>query len=92
MHVVYNAEIFRRNPRLGIGLGVILLCIAAGGLATLYPEYKSLGKAPEALTVEQAVPSPDTVPDQTTRDLPQHARRERSQAASHSFLRTRQET
>jgi hypothetical protein len=63
MHAVYNAEAFRRNPRLGIGLGVILLGIAAGGLATQYPEYKSLGKAPEALTAEQAVPSPDTVPD-----------------------------
>ena len=63
MHVAYSPEIFRRNPKLGVGLGVILLCIAAGGLAAEYPEYKSLRKSPEDLTVEQAVPSPDAVPD-----------------------------
>lgn len=61
MQTQYNVEAFRRNPKLGIGLGVILLCIAAGGFYAEYSDYQSLGKAPEELTIEQALPSSGAV-------------------------------
>jgi hypothetical protein len=63
MHISYNPEIFRRNPKLGIGLGLILLCIALGGFHAEYSDYRTLGRAPQEMTFEQAVPSPSDVPD-----------------------------
>ena len=63
MHVQYNTEAFRRNPKLGVGLGAILLCIALGGFYAEYSDYMTLGKAPQDLTIEQAVPSSGAVTD-----------------------------
>jgi len=63
MHTQYNVEVFRRNPKLGIGLGAILLCIAVGGFYAEYSDYQSLGKTPQELTIEQALPSPGAVPE-----------------------------
>jgi len=61
MHAQFNVEAFRRNPKLGVGLGAILLCIAMGGFYAEYSDYKTLGKAPQDLTIEQAVPSSGAV-------------------------------
>jgi len=61
VHTGVNPEAFRRNPKLGIGLGLILLAIAIGGLYVEYREYSSLGEQPQAMTIEQAIPA--TVPD-----------------------------
>ncbi len=58
-----NPNVFRRNPKLGIGLGLTLLGIAAAGFLVEYNEYRSLGNDPQALTIEQAVPSPAAIPD-----------------------------
>jgi hypothetical protein len=61
MHAQINVEAFRRNPKLGVGLGAILLCIAMGGFYAEYSDYKTLGKAPQDLTIDQAVPSSGAV-------------------------------
>jgi hypothetical protein len=61
MHAQFNVESFRRNPKLGVGLGAILLGIAVGGFYAEYSDYKTLGKAPQDLTIEQALPSSGAV-------------------------------
>jgi hypothetical protein len=63
VHIPFNPELFRRNPKLGIGLGLILVGIAGVGLFVEYSDYRSLGNQPQIMTIEQAVPSPAGIPD-----------------------------
>jgi hypothetical protein len=63
MHAAFNTEVFRRNPKLGIGLGLILLGIAVCGFYVEYQEYRSLGSAPQSMTLAEANPSMSTTPD-----------------------------
>lgn len=59
MHVAYNPEIFRRHPKLGIGLGAIVLAIGVGGFIAEYQDYRGLGDAPRPITLAEAAAAPD---------------------------------
>lgn len=58
----FDTEVFRKNPKIGIVLGAILVAIAIPGFYVEYQDYKSLGQAPVDMTLEEAVPSA-SVPD-----------------------------
>ena len=63
MQISYNVEAFRRNPKLGVGLGAIVLLIGAFGMVHAYSSLKTLPRAPQEMTIEEAVPSPDAIPE-----------------------------
>jgi hypothetical protein len=56
-------EIFRRDPKIGIGIGTLLLCLGIGGFVSEFSDYRNLGKSPQELTIELAMPSPTSVPN-----------------------------
>src|SRR4051812_34507503 len=62
MSATFDTEIFRKQPKIGIVLGFILLAIGIPGFYVEYQDYKSLGNAPLSMTIEEAVPSAN-IPD-----------------------------
>src|SRR5664279_2998564 len=56
MQISYNVEAFRRNPKLGVGLGAIVLLIGAFGIVHAYSSLKTLPSVPQEMTIEEAAP------------------------------------
>ena len=63
MHIAYNTEMFRQHPKLGIGLGAILLGIGFFGYAAEYRDYRKIDKAPQGMSFEQAVTAAEAAGD-----------------------------
>jgi hypothetical protein len=58
-----SPEVLRRQSTVGIIGGIVLFVIGLGCTGSAWHDYRTLGTAPQELTAEQAVPSPDAVTD-----------------------------